>query len=108
MPADEIRSDGIKVLFFENIIQHTSYAIKDARREPLNATTITKGASCTIQFGQKRYCLACSGNHVDEEFVFPIEMFKYLLLMRTSGFLLCNEKLKFNIHHDQLTKGNSF
>ena len=44
VPADEIRSDGFKVLFFDNIINKTSYAIKDARREPLNATTITKGA----------------------------------------------------------------
>ena len=81
MPADEIRSDGFKVLFFDNIINKTSYAIKDARREPLNATTITKGA---IQIGQKRYRLACSGNHVNVEFVFALEMLKYLLAMRNS------------------------
>ena len=84
MPADEIRSDGFKVLFFDNIVNKTSYVIKDARREPLNATTTTKGASCTIQIGQKRYCLACCGNHVNVEFVFALEMLKYLLLMRNS------------------------
>ena len=44
MPADEIRSDGFKVLFFDNIINKTSYVIKDAKSEPLNATTIRKGA----------------------------------------------------------------
>ena len=79
-------------------------AIKDARKEPLNATTITKG---TIHIGQKRYCLACCGNHVNVEFVFALKMLKYLLPMRNSvAFrllaLLYNEKLKFT-----MTKGHS-